>query len=505
MKKISNTRIFLAALLLMITLFGFKPATGATISVISPNGGETLIAGTTNAITWTSDVTGNLRIALLKNGVQYALIAGALPNTGTFNWLIPAWVSSGSDYTVKISSCLTPSVFDVSNADFTISGGSGSTITVLTPNGGENWVKGTPNTITWTSDVIGNVRISLLKNGVQYSLIAASVPNNGTYTWLIPAGLAIGSDYKVKISSSANSLISDVSDATFSLISGGGTTITLTSPNGGESWTAGTSNIITWTSDVTGNLRITLLKNGIQYAIIAGALPNTGTYSWLIPAWVVSGADYSVKIASCLDPLLTDVSDANFAITGGSGSTITVVTPNGGENWIKGTANTITWTSDVTGNLRITLLKNGIQYAIIAGALSNTGTYSWLIPTWVVPGADYSIKISACMNTLVSDVSDANFSIAAGDNTQFKTSVGDDASVVPALNLYPNPAADLLNISSEYEISRVKLLNTTGQVVLEKVSDSRQVQLNTSGLNSGIYFVRIEAAGSTLTRKIVIK
>ena len=415
MKTLTSTKLFLAALSFLVCLSGFNVAFGATISLTSPNGGETWTAGTTNAITWTSDVTTNLRIVLLKNGAQIAVIAGAIPNTGSFNWAIPAAIISGSDYTVKISSCLAPSVFDVSDANFTISGGSGSTITVVTPNGGESWTAGTTNTIAWTSDVTGNVRISLLKNGVQYSLIAASAPNTGSFNWLIPARLLAGADYKVKVSSAVYPLISDMSDANFTVSAGIiGTFVNVTSPNGGETLTAGTASTITWTSDVTGYLRILLLKNGLQYAVIAGALPNTGSYSWMIPATMVNGTDYTVKISSCINPLISDVSDASFTIAGGSGSTIAVVSPNGGESWTAGTTNTITWTSDVTGNVRISLLKNGVYYSLIAASAPNTGSFNWLIPARLLEGAEYKVKVCSAVNPLISDMSDANFSINAG-------------------------------------------------------------------------------------------
>ena len=415
MKTLTSTKLFLAALSFLVCLSGFNVAFGATISLTSPNGGETWTAGTTNAITWTSDVTTNLRIVLLKNGVQIAVIAGAIPNTGSFNWAIPAAIISGTDYTVKISSCLAPAVFDVSDANFTISGGSGSTITVVTPNGGESWTAGTTNTIAWTSDVTGNVRISLLKNGAQYSLIAASVPNTGTFNWLIPVGLLAGAEYKVKVSSALYPLINDMSDANFSISAGIiGTFVTVTSPNGGETLTAGTANTITWTSDVTGYLRILLLKNGLQYAVIARALPNTGSYNWMIPATMSNGADYTVQISSCINPLISDVSDASFTIAGGSGSTIVVVSPNGGESWTAGTANTITWTSDVTGNVRISLLKNGAQYSLIAASVPNTGSFNWLIPARLLASTEYKVKISSAVNPLISDMSDANFSINAG-------------------------------------------------------------------------------------------
>ncbi|MGI6342163.1 MAG: lamin tail domain-containing protein [Bacteroidales bacterium] len=90
-------------------------------------------------------------------------------------------------------------------------------ITVTSPNGGEFVQQGTNFNITWTSaNVTGNVKIEL--TGTNAGVIAASVANNGSYTWAVPANQAIADDYKVKISSVADASIFDESDAVFSVI-----------------------------------------------------------------------------------------------------------------------------------------------------------------------------------------------------------------------------------------------------------------------------------------------
>lgn len=417
MKKIVTLKKLIAAIAFITCISAFTTATGATVTVTAPNGGETLTAGTSATITWTSDVTGNLRIALLKNGVQYSLIAGGTVNDGSHTWLVPQGILSGTDYTVKISSCTDPLVTDVSDASFTIAGGAGSSVIVTAPNGGETFTAGTSATVTWSSDIAGNVRITLLKNGLHYALISSSTPNDGTHPWLIPAGLAPGTEYAVKVASATNFLLFDVSDAYFSIIAGGGTTMTVTAPNGGETFTAGTSTTITYTSDITGNIRIVLLKGGIQYSVIAGCLSNTGSFNWLIPATVISGTDYTVKISSCINPLLTDVSDANFTVVGVGGSTVTVTAPNGGETLTAGTTTNITWTSDIVGNVRITLLKAGLHFALISYGTPNDGTHTWALPAGMVPGTEYSIKVASAATPLLYDVSDANFSVVAGGGT----------------------------------------------------------------------------------------
>lgn len=500
MKTISNVRIFLAAFLLFITMSAFQSAFASTVTVTSPNGGETFIAGTTNTITWTSDVTSKLKIVLLKNGVQYSIIAGFVTNTGTYNWIIPATILNGTDYSIKITSCISTTTFDVSDANFSISGGSGSTIAVATPNGGETWTAGTTNTITWTSDVTGNVRILLMKNGIQKSLIASSVVNSGTFNWLIPSRMLAGTDYTIKVVSVSNPTVFDISDANFTIIPGGGTFVTVTSPNGGETWTAGTANTITWTSDVTGNLRIVLLKNGVQYSVIAGFVPNTGSYTWNIPATIINGTDYTVKISSCINILATDVSDANFTIEGGSGTTLTVVTPNGGETYTVGTVNTISWTSDIVGNVRILLLKNGVQRSLIASSVANSGSFDWMIPTCIAAGTDYTVKIISVSNPFIFDISDLNFSINAISS---KSAIANEDLTNSSLTIYPNPAIDNINISSNNAIGQVMVVNLIGQVVLSSNTDANQVQLNIDNLTKGIYILRTENEGVTTTQKFI--
>jgi len=90
-------------------------------------------------------------------------------------------------------------------------------ITVLSPNGGENWIRGTTQTIRWRpgSNAGPYVKLDLLKNGMLNSVISSSTPNDGSYIWTIPPGQTLGSDYKVRITSTSNSLYWDASDSNF--------------------------------------------------------------------------------------------------------------------------------------------------------------------------------------------------------------------------------------------------------------------------------------------------
>ncbi len=63
-------------------------------------------------------------------------------------------------------------------------------------------------------------------------------------------------------------------------------TLTVTSPNGGESWVGGSTHEITWTStgSPTALVKIELVKPGVALnKVIIASTPNDGSYSWVIP------------------------------------------------------------------------------------------------------------------------------------------------------------------------------------------------------------------------------
>jgi len=75
--------------------------------------------------------------------------------------------------------------------------------------------------------------------------------------------------------------------------------ITVTSPNGGETWKVGETHNITWTSSLPQNSRVLiyLSKAGsnYDYTIATGVSATLGTYSWTIPATVGGGNTSSIS------------------------------------------------------------------------------------------------------------------------------------------------------------------------------------------------------------------
>ncbi|MCA9734786.1 T9SS type A sorting domain-containing protein [candidate division KSB1 bacterium] len=90
------------------------------------------------------------------------------------------------------------------------------TITVLTPNGGEEWTKETEQKITWASHEVSSVKIEFsADNGITWDSLSTATASVGTFDWTLPD---LNTDSAlVKISSIENPEIWDVSNNVFKI------------------------------------------------------------------------------------------------------------------------------------------------------------------------------------------------------------------------------------------------------------------------------------------------
>ncbi len=404
------------------------------INVGVPNGGENWLPGTVQTIRWTySGATGSfVKIDLYKGGVfNRTVIASTFTGTGgngSYIWPVPSNLVPGTDYRIKVTSTTNSTLTDISNNNFTITG---PTITVVAPDGGENWQAGTTTAITWTyTGNPGNVKIELFKGGLLNRTISASASvgagGNGSFNWAIPSNQTTGPDFQIKVTSTSNGTVTDMSNANFTISPPPITpsTITLVAPNGGENWQAGTTTAITWTyTGNPGNVKIELFKGGLLNRTISASASvgagGNGSFNWAIPSDQTTGPDFRITVTSISDGTVTDTSISNFTISPPpiAPPPITVVAPNGGENWTRGTIRTITWT--YTGNpgtfLKIELLKGGVLNSTIttfaSAGINGNGSFTWFIPFNQATGNNYQIRVTSTSNGTITDMSNANFTI----------------------------------------------------------------------------------------------
>ena len=71
-----------------------------------------------------------------------------------------------------------------------------------------------------------------------------------------------------------------------------------------------------------------------------------------------------------------------------------------------------------------------------------------------------------------------------------------------SINVYPNPAGDIIRIRSERDnIEQILMINDLGQYVLQKNSGSRTTVINAAGIKPGFYFLQIHTTNSVVVRK----
>ncbi len=97
-----------------------KIADDVSLAVTSPNGGESLVAGSIHPVTWTSSgPMANVKIEFSSdNGATWMTIAASTPNTDSYSWIVPA-VTSGNCL-VRVSHAAAGTLMDTSDAVFFI-------------------------------------------------------------------------------------------------------------------------------------------------------------------------------------------------------------------------------------------------------------------------------------------------------------------------------------------------------------------------------------------------
>ena len=151
------------------------------------------------------------------------------------------------------------------------------------------------------------VEISLGANVTTYT--DSGLDPNGTYFWRVYA----------------NNLVGDVNTLGFPVLTAnsvptpaigfnpsGPIMITVTVPNGGESWITGSTHNVTWTqASMTGQANIDLYKAGVFVKTLGTADVTTGTFAWTIAVSETGGTDYRIRVGQ---GGMWDESNANFTI-----------------------------------------------------------------------------------------------------------------------------------------------------------------------------------------------
>ena len=367
-----------------------------SINVFTPNGGETFPAGSPQTITWQSNLPfGHADLWLLKNGLHNKFIGQAPVTDGSFTWNIPTPIDADSDYTIGlnwINSCGL-AYADTSNAPFTITCNETiPTIAVTSPNGGEVWAKDSVQTITWTTNNnSGTVELwTYPGDGTHYNFLGAVPAAIGHFDWPIPPSADYNDLYappgQTKILArwtNGNYFCQDMSDDLFEITPGITqpsqlAQLAVTRPIGGENWSTGTTDTITWDSNFTnGLIDIELQLNGNPYCYLGQAPVSDGSFEWHICHGCSTSGNYTIVLKESKTSLESE--SGVFGISQSYSPNLSIATP--GTPWVTGSPVTITWDNDgLTGDLHIFLpdyINN--HWGHVAVPVTDE-SYTWTVP-----------------------------------------------------------------------------------------------------------------------------
>jgi len=408
-------------------------------AVSLPNGGESWSTGKKYAIKWAKGNAGKfVKIQLLKSGKHHKWITKKTRNDGKHPWKVPDSVTTGSAYTVKITSRTKKTVTDTSNANFTItnaSGGDDNSLEMISPNGGESWKKGDVVSIEWEKGTVtGDVRLFLYKSGKRYKTIARSTTNDGLQRWSIPTNMATSSAYKVRVQSKANAKQYDDSDSNFTIAGGTSTTPTVSlscnsssaSESGGKitctlELSSSTTKTVTVKTSYSGTATAGTDYSGNKttHTIAAGKTSTSWKLTGKSDTKTEGNETIVINVTSVTNATESGTQRETLTLTDGkSESTITVSSPNGGEKWTGGNKYWIKWDKvDSTGRVKIELLKSGTTALVISNNAKNVGRRKWKIPSSLETDESYKIKITSTTDNGNTDSSDSNFTITKAGTT----------------------------------------------------------------------------------------
>ena len=279
----------------------------------------------------------------------------------------------------------------------------------------------------------------------------------------------------------------------------------------------------------------------LQYSLNASSFQSSSIFSGL------AGGNYSVSIkdanncvalipASVFEPIALTLNSnvSNVSCAGGNNGVIDLSVSGGNTpydfNWSnevnsEDNFNLVAGAYDVvvsdengcTVSKSFTITQPAAPVVINGVVVNSTGTNDGSVDITVTGGTGSYSYLWSNNNTNedISALNSGSYSvIVSDDNGCASTStfvvtnslgVTSTNAVNNEVSVYPNPANDRASVQANGAIiDRIELTNILGQVIYSSQPQISKVDINTSELQQGVYFVRILVEGKMITRKLEI-
>ena len=226
----------------------------------------------------------------------------------------------------------------------------------------------------------------------------------------------------------------------------------------------------------------------------------------------------SYYIATNSNPSNGGTTSGNGLYTHGQQCTVTATPAEGYafENWTEGGSQVSTdasYTFTVTSGHNFVANFTVQTFEIVTninlaegGTVTGGGTYQYgdQVTVNVVTVEDYAFRNWTENGEVVSEEKTYTFTATANRNLtanlEYTVGIGEHQATTL---VYPNPASDKLTVEANEAIGNVEIYNLMGTLVYSQKDCDNKVEINTSDLQSGIYFIRLTNDKVSETRRFV--
>ena len=335
-------------------------------------------------------------------------------------------------------------------------------------------------------------------NFVRWTENGQQVSTNASYTFTVTGNRTLVAQFQLQ----SFSITASADPNNGGTVTGGGTY------NYGQSCTLSAT-------PATGYTFVNWTKNGQQVSTNASYTFNVTSSG----AYVAHFQIQSYNIAVVAKPANGGTVTGGGTYTYGQNCTITA-TANEGYNFINWTENNIpvstnpSYSFNVTGNhsfaanfelqtLEITATVEPAEGGTATGG--GTYTYGDEVTITVETNEDWAFLNWTENGTVVSEEKTYTFIATASRdlvaNLIYTVGVGEQTG--NNITLYPNPVNDKLTIEAESALGTVDIYNLMGALVYSLKGCTNKVEINTSYMQSGIYFIRMTNDNASETRRFV--
>jgi hypothetical protein len=398
----------------------------ASVAVARPNAaGERVYTGTPYVIEWDTTLDDAIIDGFdvdvsTDDGVSFAPIPGCtgLPTSArSCTWNSPGPVTAKGRIRVRAMFLGTTRHSDVSDARFSILAGAAA-LTLTQPNTGVAWPIGSQQTIKWTHNLgaASWVRVEASHDGgASWELVEDSLKNatssSGTFVWAVTGPETAQGRIRVTW---LNGPASDASDANFNVVA---PFVTMTAPKAGTNWGYGTTQTVTWNTNLPQTERVTIrlsVDGGstYPYTIAHNIEASKKKVDVTTPTLATATNQARVRIQWMDNLTVQAVSPVNFQV---APPFVTVTNPDAPPHlWTVGGTPNITWAQNlgILENVKLELsLDGGASYPItLFPSLKSDGKEKVTVqPGWVTTQG--RVRVTWLDNGAITDTSNANFVI----------------------------------------------------------------------------------------------